>query len=236
MEPISSNTTAPLASADSQTTSPLLGSSNRMVTPLSGTCSSITAPLFGSSSSITTDLPGSGTTTSTAASRFGTGARTTASLSLWLQQQRLGSSLGLGRQKQRDSPALRWYWRQYGDPEVTAHDVRDAQINLDHFTPSDFDDFLLEKRKSVSVGMLSGYRSAIKDLYRKKERSLPLAYNSKLTRLFSGLKRMEASKFQSGSPKESRKNPLPFSLYCELCRATLARQDAGFAHLFLSTL
>ncbi|ETN21102.1 hypothetical protein PPTG_21051 [Phytophthora nicotianae INRA-310] len=30
MEPISSNTTAPLASADSQTTSPLLGSSNRM--------------------------------------------------------------------------------------------------------------------------------------------------------------------------------------------------------------
>ncbi|ETP40041.1 hypothetical protein F442_12581 [Phytophthora nicotianae P10297] len=114
MEPTSSNTTAPLASANSETTSPLLGSSNRTVTPLSGTCSSITAPLFGSSSSITTDLPGSGTTTSTTASRSGTGARTTASFYLWLQQQQLGSSLGLGRQKQCDSPALRWYWRQYG--------------------------------------------------------------------------------------------------------------------------
>ncbi|ETK82176.1 hypothetical protein L915_12394 [Phytophthora nicotianae] len=110
-----------------------------------------------------------------------------------------------------------------------------GQIILDHFTPSDFDDFLLEKRKSVSVGMLSGYRSAIKDLYRKKERSLPLAYNSKLTRLFSGLKRTEVSKFQSGSPKESGKAPLPFSLYRDLCRATLARQDAGFANLFLTT-
>ncbi|KAG6962523.1 hypothetical protein JG688_00008545 [Phytophthora aleatoria] len=51
---------------------------------------------------------------------------------------------------------------------------------------------------------------------------------------FSGLKRLLSAKFQSGAPKESGKAPLPYSLYQQLCGATLERQDAGLAHFFLN--
>ncbi|KAG6948701.1 hypothetical protein JG687_00015311 [Phytophthora cactorum] len=46
---------------------------------------------------------------------------------------------------------------------------------------------------------------------------------------------MQAMKLQSGSPKESAKDPLQLSLYRQLCKTTFGRQDSGFSHLFLTT-
>ncbi|KAG6946967.1 hypothetical protein JG687_00016400, partial [Phytophthora cactorum] len=109
------------------------------------------------------------------------------------------------------------------------------QIELTRFTPVDFEAFLLEKRKTVTISTLNSYPSVVKDLYRRKEVPLPDAYEKQMATFFSGLKRLQAAKFQSGAPKESGKDPLPYSLYQPLCRVTLERQDAGFAHFFLTT-
>ncbi|KAG9401806.1 hypothetical protein AC1031_021973 [Aphanomyces cochlioides] len=49
------------------------------------------------------------------------------------------------------------------------------------------------------------------------------------------LKCMQATKYQMGGPKDSGKDPLPYSLYQALCRAALKRQDNAFAHFFLTT-
>ncbi|ETN01876.1 hypothetical protein PPTG_16952 [Phytophthora nicotianae INRA-310] len=86
----------------------------------------------------------------------------------------------------------------------------DGEIDVGVFTARDFESFLLEKRKTVSVVTLSGYRSAIKNLYRRRDVPLPIAYEKSMATFFSGLKRMEATRLQSGSPKESGKDPLPF--------------------------
>ncbi|ETK73863.1 hypothetical protein L915_19241 [Phytophthora nicotianae] len=69
--------------------------------------------------------------------------------------------------------------------------------------PTDFEYFLLEKTKTVRISTLNSYRSALKDLYRRKEVPLPSAYDKSLTTFFSGLKRLQADKYQSGSPKDS---------------------------------
>ncbi|KAG6949066.1 hypothetical protein JG687_00015095 [Phytophthora cactorum] len=111
----------------------------------------------------------------------------------------------------------------------------DGHIELTRFTPDDFEAFLLEKRKPVRISTLNSYRSALKDLYRRKEVPLPIAYDKSLTTFFSGLKRLQADKYQSGLLKDSGKDPLPYSLYQQLCKATLHRQDADFAHFFLTT-
>ncbi|ETP22191.1 hypothetical protein F441_04442 [Phytophthora nicotianae CJ01A1] len=92
--------------------------------------------------------------------------------------------------------------------------------------PTDFEYFLLEKTKTVRISTLNSYRSALKDLYRRKEVPLPSAYDKSLTTFFSGLKRLQADKYQSGSPKDSGKDPLQYSRYQQLCEATLLRQDA----------
>ncbi|POM80550.1 Hypothetical protein PHPALM_1599 [Phytophthora palmivora] len=101
---------------------------------------------------------------------------------------------------------------------------------------ADFEAFLLEKRKKVRISTLNSYRSALKDdLYRRKEVPIPVAYDKSMTTFFSGLKRMQAAKFQAGASKEPEKDPLPYSLYQQLCKTTLERQDTGFAHFFLTT-
>ncbi|KAG2808798.1 hypothetical protein PC129_g15240 [Phytophthora cactorum] len=110
-----------------------------------------------------------------------------------------------------------------------------GEIDLKRFTMAEFESFLLEKRKTVGVSTLNEYRNALKDLYRRKDVPLPTAYEKNMATFFSGLKRMQAAKYQSGTPRESGKYPLPYSMYHQLCSATLARQDAGFAHLFLTT-
>jgi hypothetical protein len=110
-----------------------------------------------------------------------------------------------------------------------------GQIDLKRFTLAECELFLLDKRKSVSVSTLNGYSSALKDLYRRQEVPLPVTYEKSMATFFSGLKRMQAAKYQSGAPRESGKDPLPYSLFQQLCRATLGRQDGGFAHFFLTT-
>ncbi|OWZ12354.1 hypothetical protein PHMEG_00014504 [Phytophthora megakarya] len=72
-------------------------------------------------------------------------------------------------------------------------------INLMEFTPGFFEKFLVYKRSIARSVTLSGYRSAIKDLYRLNRIALPL---------FSGLKRLEADQNQSSSPKTSGNNHL----------------------------
>ncbi|KAG3113690.1 hypothetical protein PI124_g6039 [Phytophthora idaei] len=48
-----------------------------------------------------------------------------------------------------------------------------GEIDLKRFTLAEFESFLLEKRKMVGVSTLNGYRSALKDLYRRKDVPLP---------------------------------------------------------------
>ncbi|KAG6956563.1 hypothetical protein JG688_00011364 [Phytophthora aleatoria] len=70
----------------------------------------------------------------------------------------------------------------------------------------------MEKRQSVSVGTLSGYRSAMKELFRRKETPRPAAYSNMLVTFFSGLTRMEAFKFNQ-DPKKSLSKTHCHSLY-----------------------
>jgi hypothetical protein len=112
-------------------------------------------------------------------------------------------------------------------------------INLDYFTPAHFEAFLLSRvntpGKSVKVGTLSGYRSAIKDIYRKNKRPIPSAYDDDLKTFFSGLKRLEAESVQSGASQNSGKRPIKYSTYLDICKSTMLLLDGGFSHLFLTT-
>ncbi|KAG3094196.1 hypothetical protein PI124_g9537 [Phytophthora idaei] len=108
-------------------------------------------------------------------------------------------------------------------------------LNLAEFSPAFFEHFLVYKRGVAKSATLSGYRSAIKDLYRLKRIVLPVEYGDDMKQLFSGIKRLEAERNQCSSPKNSGKQPLTFSLYKELCSSTLTRGDGGFSHLFLTT-
>lgn len=113
----------------------------------------------------------------------------------------------------------------------------DASGNLDprKFKAKDFEAFLVDKQDKLTTGTLGGYRSAMKDLYRRHQLPLPSVYGEKMTTLFSGLKRLEADRDQTGQGRESGKRPLTYSRYVAVCKSTLARDDGGFAHLFLTT-
>ncbi|KAG2990502.1 hypothetical protein PC121_g21611 [Phytophthora cactorum] len=82
-----------------------------------------------------------------------------------------------------------------------------GEKDLKCFTLAEFESFLLEKRKTVGVSTLNGHRSALKDLYRRKNVPLPTAYEKNMATFFSGLKRMQAAKYQSGTPREPEKTP-----------------------------
>ncbi|RLN32267.1 hypothetical protein BBJ28_00015778 [Nothophytophthora sp. Chile5] len=73
------------------------------------------------------------------------------------------------------------------------------------------------------------------DVYRELDAEPPTAFSGKKsTTLYAGLRRMEATENQTTGPRHSGKQPLPYSTYEELCRRTLARDDGGFTHLFLT--
>ncbi|KAG6941620.1 hypothetical protein JG688_00018571 [Phytophthora aleatoria] len=99
----------------------------------------------------------------------------------------------------------------------------------------DFESFLVDKRETLKVGTIGVYRSAMKDLYRRHNLPLPPEYGEGMMTLFSGLKRLEAERDQSGDARESGKRLLTYSIYVMLCMLTLARDDGGFVHLFLAT-
>ncbi|KAH9134399.1 hypothetical protein AeRB84_004524 [Aphanomyces euteiches] len=106
------------------------------------------------------------------------------------------------------------------------------------FTPGHFEQFLMAMlsatNKSLKVSTLGGYRSAVKDVYRRKRLQLPAEYLVGMKTLFFGMKRIEVDNDQRGQ-KESGKQPMPYSLYKNLCSITLVHSDNGFSHLFLTT-
>lgn len=111
----------------------------------------------------------------------------------------------------------------------------EGELNLLEFTPNLFEKFLVHKSSSVKTGTLSGYRSAIKDMYRAKRFKPPAEYGDDLKQLFSGMKRIEADNDQTTNPKNSGKQALTYYLYKTLCKATLEVNDGGFSHLFLTS-
>ncbi|KAE9073512.1 hypothetical protein PF010_g25041 [Phytophthora fragariae] len=110
-----------------------------------------------------------------------------------------------------------------------------GEIDLKRFTLAEFEAFLLEKRKTVGVSTLNVYRSAVKDLYRRQDIPLPESYVKNMAAFFFGIETNASCQVSIGCAKRIGKDPLPYSLYQQLCSATLTRQDAGFAHLFLTT-
>ncbi|KAJ8575566.1 hypothetical protein ON010_g3645 [Phytophthora cinnamomi] len=111
----------------------------------------------------------------------------------------------------------------------------DGSINLSVFIPAHFDAFLLHKMNGggLKVSTLSGYRSALKDVYSQKRLDLPSEYLDDLKTFFRGLKRIEADHDQAGCQRKPGKELLTFSLYSELAKRIIALNDNGFAHLFL---
>ena len=116
---------------------------------------------------------------------------------------------------------------------------QDGDIDLTAFTPSLFENFLISRLnnpgKKVAISTLSGYRSAIKDLYRRKRIPLPAEYGDDMKTFFSGMKRIQTRNVQSGSARNSGKLPLSEHLYKRLCLETMRTEDNGFSHLFLVT-
>ncbi len=120
-------------------------------------------------------------------------------------------------------------WRQFFDET--------GAIDVTVFTPQHFEQFLVDRTnaRAVKVTTLSGYRSAMKNMYRSKQIPIPHEYGEDLKTLFSGMKRIEASEHQSGGIKHTGKAPLNFSTFQDLSKKMLALMDGGFSHLFLIT-
>lgn len=116
-------------------------------------------------------------------------------------------------------------WIQDRLPEPNHYFDIDGSINVHTFTHQHFEQFLLsrvnETTKTIKVTTLSGYRSAMKHVYRTKQLAVPAEYGDNLKTLFSGLKRIEADAIQSGGARDSGKAPLNYSKYKTLCEQTL---------------
>ncbi|KAG2972105.1 hypothetical protein JG687_00016837 [Phytophthora cactorum] len=92
----------------------------------------------------------------------------------------------------------RWIRSSKGE-EASRYVSAEGEIDIVQFLARDFEEVLMEQRKNITGAALSGYRRAIKDLYRHREVALPAAYEKGMTIYISGLKRMQASRLQSGS-------------------------------------
>ncbi|ETW06563.1 hypothetical protein H310_02780 [Aphanomyces invadans] len=116
----------------------------------------------------------------------------------------------------------------------------DGLIKLDVFGYTDFTEFVLYKYKvaGVSLSTLSGYRSALRDYYNKRNVVPPPEFASDATVTFQGKfwlsqMRLCATETQAGAIKAGTKQPLRHHHYLELCKASMMMADAGFTHLFL---
>jgi hypothetical protein len=121
------------------------------------------------------------------------------------------------------------------DKDTSRSFNENGSINLAAFTPSFFESFLVYESDYVKTGTLSGYRSAIKDLYRGQRVNLPPEYGDGMAQLVSGMKRIEAEHDQTSAPKTSGKQPFTYFLYKSLCNSTFTANDGGFSHLFLTS-
>ncbi len=111
-------------------------------------------------------------------------------------------------------------------------------LDINVFQPRHFEQFIMDRvndsSNPVTVNTLSGYRSAVKNMYRMRNKPVPTEYGERMKTLFSGLKRYEAERVQSGEKNNTGKSPLRYSTYQDLCRKTMLMEDGGFAHLFLT--
>ena len=80
---------------------------------------------------------------------------------------------------------------EYTDANSSGIDPRKAfEINLDTFSHHDFLEFIMWScnNKTIAIGTLQGYRSAIKSLYKDKKIPLPDEYGDDIKEVFSGTK------------------------------------------------
>jgi hypothetical protein len=112
-------------------------------------------------------------------------------------------------------------WIQASQPDHERFFDLCGQVDVMVFTPLHFEEFLLsrfnDEQKKVKVVTLGGYRSAIKDLYRRQRLPIPVDYTNDLKTLFSELSRIEADRQQKGTTRTSGKAPLSYALYEQLC-------------------
>ncbi|KAF0741617.1 hypothetical protein Ae201684_003296 [Aphanomyces euteiches] len=111
-----------------------------------------------------------------------------------------------------------------------------STLDLSIFSYWDFLDFLqwtVRNKPTITAQTLSGYRSALKSLYKDQKVELPAAYNDDMKEIFSGIKKRLAKDLQTGRIVDSGKRPLTFSMFEDLCGKSLVLQDGGFTHLFL---
>ncbi|DAZ96838.1 TPA: hypothetical protein N0F65_008269 [Lagenidium giganteum] len=128
-----------------------------------------------------------------------------------------------------------WFLANLSNPEQYLDS--EYGINIETFNHQHFEASLLHKMNSrtLKVSTLSGYRSAVKDIYRKRQWQVPQEYLDDMKTLFRGLKRVEAHHDQNEGVQRSGKEPLTYSVYGKLCKKTLVLNDQGFAHLYLTT-
>ncbi|KAH9111141.1 hypothetical protein AeMF1_004050 [Aphanomyces euteiches] len=111
-----------------------------------------------------------------------------------------------------------------------------STLDLSIFSYWDFLDFLqwtVRNKPTITAQTLSGYRSALKSLYKDQMVELPAAYNDDMKEIFSGIKKRLAKDLHTGRIVDSGKRPLTFSMFEDLCGKSLVLQDGGFTHLFL---
>ncbi|KAH9160268.1 hypothetical protein LEN26_001940, partial [Aphanomyces euteiches] len=108
-------------------------------------------------------------------------------------------------------------------------------VNLSVFTYDDFLEFIewSVQTKNISVGTLSGYRSAIKSLYKDQRIAIPPGYDDDLMDVFSGIRRRNAQRLQDAEDNYTGKRPMSFAVFEFLAAKSILLPDGGFAHLFL---
>ncbi|ETI30072.1 hypothetical protein F443_22808 [Phytophthora nicotianae P1569] len=123
-----------------------------------------------------------------------------------------------GEYKSSLNSIVKWIRKELAKVDHNTNRFFDSsgELNLMEFTPPYFEQFLVYKSRDVKAGTLSGYRSAIKDLYRVRRLALPPEFGDGMKQLFSGMKRIEANSDQISNPKTSGKQPLTYSLYQKL--------------------
>ncbi|OWZ03549.1 hypothetical protein PHMEG_00024700 [Phytophthora megakarya] len=111
----------------------------------------------------------------------------------------------------------------------------DGQIDLECFTAADFEAFLCERRKTIGVISLNGFRSATKALYRRQEIALPVVYE-KHVNVFLGV--TEKAGYEKSIQRSTRiwKRPHAVLALSKALLCFLSRQVGGLVHLFLTTL
>jgi hypothetical protein len=94
-----------------------------------------------------------------------------------------------------------------------------------------------EKEKQAFLKSYAGHRSALTFLFNKCEITPSVQFQTKMSKAMAGLKNTAAKRRgQDGGKLGEGKLPLPFDVYCAICKALAKDKDtsAVFAHCFLT--